>query len=401
MPRALHRALRLPLGLSTSSPRLRRRVFVPVLLASLLAAARPAVALDHVVYRDGDGEKQVSGQVQVTAADGGLLLLGRDGVLHSIEPANLVSRQTDDTPFEPLSKDQLAAELLAALPPGFTTYETNNYLIVHNTSRAYAAWCGSLFERLYRGFENYWSRRGFNKLRNPQFPLVALVFGDKESYVRYAQAELGQAAGSVIGYYSLRTNRMAMYDLTGIAGAARGSRLNTAQINTMLAQPNAAPTVATIIHEATHQIAFNSGMHQRYADIPLWLSEGVAMYFETPDLSNARGWSSIGEVNRMRMQTFRQNLPSRATGSLAALLSDDLRFRKVDEATAAYADAWALCFYLNRVKQREFVEYLKLLSEKDPLIWDKPEDRLAEFTRIFGDLNTLENEFIRYMSRVK
>lgn len=396
MTRAHNRAPRWPLGLPTRP----RRLLVPVLLASLLAAARPASALDHVVYRDGETEKQVTGQVQVTAADGGLLLLGRDGVLHSIEPDKLVSRDTDNTPFEPLPKDQLAQELLASLPPGFTTYETNNYLIVHNTSRAYAAWCGSLFERLYRGFDNYWSRRGF-KLHNPQFPLLALVFGDKESYVRYAQAELGQAAGSVIGYYSLRTNRMAMYDLTGAAAAARGNRLNSAQINAMLAQPTAAPTVATVIHEATHQIAFNSGMHQRYADIPLWLSEGVAMYFETPDLSSARGWSSIGEVNRMRMQTFRQNLPGRAHGSLAALLGDDQRFRKVDEATAAYADAWALCFFLNRVKQREFVEYLKLLAEKDPLIWDKPEERLAEFTKIFGDLDTLEGEFIRYMSRVK
>ena len=34
--------------------------------------------------------------------------------------------------------------------------------------------------------------------------------------------------------------------------------------------------VATIIHEATHQLAYNSGMQRRYADNPMWVSEGLA-----------------------------------------------------------------------------------------------------------------------------
>ncbi len=372
-------------------------------LATTLAwgwTSAAGLALDHVVYQEGGSEQRLTGKVEVVAADGGILLLGRDGVLRNIEPKDLVSRASDDEPFTPYNKAELAQVTLRALPAGFTTFETNNYLIVHNTSRAYAAWCGSLFERLYRGFENYWSRRGF-KLKQPEYPLVALVFGDKESYVQYAQQELGEAAGSVIGYYSLRTNRMAMYDLTGVASAAGGARLTGAQINAMLARPAASQTVATVIHEATHQIAFNAGMHRRYSDIPVWLSEGVAMYFETPDLSSARGWSTIGDVNRPRMQAFSQSLGSRKPGDLAALLENDKRFRTVSEAAAAYSEAWALCYFLNRVKEREFVEYLKLLSEKDPLIWNSPEERLAEFTRIFGSPQTLELEFVRFMSRVK
>ena len=72
-----------------------------------------------------------------------------------------------------------------------------------------------------------------------------------------------------------------------------------------LSQPEAAKTVATIVHEATHQIAFICGLHRRYADIPLWVSEGVAVYFETPDLGSSKGWSTIGAVNRARLLTFR------------------------------------------------------------------------------------------------
>jgi len=52
-----------------------------------------------------------------------------------------------------------------------------------------------------------------------------------------------------------------------------------AQIKQILAQPDALQTVSTIVHEATHQIAFNCGLHTRLSDCPVWFSEGIAMYF--------------------------------------------------------------------------------------------------------------------------
>ncbi len=78
----------------------------------------------------------------------------------------------------------------------------------------------ALFEQLYRGFTNYWSRQGF-ELDKPRFPLVALVFADRESYLKHATPELGQAAESIIGYYNLATNRMTMYDITGVQSLRR------------------------------------------------------------------------------------------------------------------------------------------------------------------------------------
>ena len=82
---------------------------------------------------------------------------------------------------------------------------------------------------------------------------------NRESFLEVAKSELGEAAGSIIGYYSLRTNRVIMYDLTGAAAGAnqRRERLTTREINQMLGLPSAERTVATIVHEATHQIAFN------------------------------------------------------------------------------------------------------------------------------------------------
>ena len=127
----------------------------------------------------------------VTAEDGGLLLMTRDGTLWTIEPEELVSRTQDDEPFRPLSREELARQLLAELPAGFETYTTHHYLICYNTSREYAAWCGALFERLYKGFTNFWTRKGL-KLHEPEFPLVAIVFNSRESYVQVFARRAGQ-----------------------------------------------------------------------------------------------------------------------------------------------------------------------------------------------------------------
>ena len=107
-----------------------------------------------------------------------------------------------------------------------------------------------------------------------------MVFRDKAGYRDYSQPELGEATNSIIGYYSLKSNRIVSYDLTGLEQLrASGDRTGTmAHISQMLRRPQAERTVATIIHEATHQIAFNSGLQRRFADNPLWLSEGLAIY---------------------------------------------------------------------------------------------------------------------------
>ena len=378
---------------------LARRLIVAVLCVASVAV--PARGIDRVVLRKDQREQQVAGRVLVTAEDGGLLLISADGVLWTVPPEELVSHDEDDVKFKPLSPAALAARLTDELPAGFDIHTTKHYLIAYNTSKAYAQWCGALFERLYGAFTNYWTRQGFT-LHAPEFPLVAVVFADQESYGRFSQAELGDAAGSIIGYYSLASNRMTMYDLTGVQtlrapGDRRGS---PTEINQMLSRPDAERTVATIIHEATHQIAFNCGLQTRYADIPLWISEGIAVYFETPDLSSRNGWGNFGAINLMRLTAFREFFERRPADSLRTLIADDARFRDPKLAIDAYAEAWALNYFLIHQKPKQYRAYLQMLAEKKQLIWDEPATRLAEFTAAFGDPATLDTEFQRYMGKL-
>jgi len=368
-----------------------------------IAQSETARAIENVLFmRDGQSEA-VEGRVAVTAADGGLLLESANGTLWALQPDEILRRSSDSRPFEPMAADDLSRDLLEQLPPGFETYKTAHYVVCYNTSKNYAAWCAALFERLYGAFTNYWSRRGI-ELEEPRTHLVALVFADEASYQAHAAEELGGASQGIVGYYSLQTNRMTMYDLTGVASLARSNRRrgNSPEINYVLSQPAAVPLVSTIVHEATHQIAFNCGLHTRYADIPLWVGEGLAIYFETPDLSSRKGWKGIGAVNHMRLRQFRADMRRRPPNSLADIIADDRQFRHPQRAVSAYAEAWALNYFLIRQQPKEYIAYLKMLSAKGPLEHDAPAVREAEFKRYFGsDLAQLDTEFLRYMSKVR
>ena len=371
--------------------------------------APPAQPVEEVQFRGDGGVQTAAGRVVVEAADGGLLLEATDGALWTIQGDAVINRKRVDAPFQPLSAAEMGERLLAELPPGFRVHTTPHFVICYDTSRQYAEWTSSLFERLYKAFTNYWEREGL-PIREPEFPLSTIVYADRAAYAAAARDELGGATGNIVGYYSLKSNRVIMYDLTGAeslrslstsrkAGAVRRGSLR--EINQMLSQPAAVPLVATIVHEATHQITFNCGLQQRFADIPLWLCEGMAMYFEAPDLASSRGWRGIGRVNYPRLETFRRNLPRWKRGSLERLLADNGRFRDPRSAIAAYADAWALNYYLIKYRSDDYAAYLKLLAAKRALIQDDRATRLSEFRQRFGDLRELEAAFLKQMSRVE
>lgn len=355
------------------------------------------VPLELVTWRDDKLQShEVAGRVLVEAADGGLLLAGTDGRLWTINKPELTSRQEAGEPFRALSAAALGKQLQRELGAGFDVVVTKHYVICTSAHRQYAQWCGALFERLYTSFHNYWRQRGL-KLSDPEFPLIAVVLSNEKEFAAFATKDAGADAATAKGYFSIESNRMVLYDLT----AGDGPADTAAEINRRL---EAVPfNIATVIHEATHQIAFNSGMHTRYADNPLWLVEGMAMYFETPDLSSKSGWKTVGAVNDLRLGQFIEfSGKRRAADSLATLVSSDARFTNAETMGDAYAEAWALTHFLIRTKKEAYVKYLTKLAAKPRLVWDKPEDRLAEFRAAFGeDLSRLDTDLLKHVRRLK
>lgn len=364
---------------ATDTRRLLAKPVAIVGIAVLWLAATPAFAVEKITFTDKQGERQmVAGKVEVEAQDGGVLLLADDGRLWTIQPEQVIERTTDSTPFAPIDSAEMQRRLLAEMPRGFQIHTTAHYVLCHNTSDRYVQWVGSLFEQLHRGFYAYWKNQGWD-LPEAEFPLVGLVFADRESFQQYAKDELGNAVAGVIGYYNLETNRMTTYNM-----------------------PNAERNVATIIHEATHQLAYNSGLQKRFADNPMWVSEGLAVFFEAPDFNSPRGWRTIGRTNIVNLQRFHRYLRNRPEDSLMTLLSDDSRFRRGATTTDAYAEAWALNYFLLKTRRNEYVEYLQRLSKGERLQACSPRDRLEMFEDAIGmTLEDLEPQFLSFMRRVR
>lgn len=367
--------------------------------ASAEPVASPSQRQMERIELESDGRRRViEGTVVVEAVDGGLLVERDDDSLELVQPATIRTRTASGRSAAESPRD-LGRRILGDLPTGFDLLVTRHYVICFDTSRAYAQWCGSLFERLHDAFTNFWRQAGF-ETEPPPRPLVVVIFADRQRYEAFAARDLGAATDRVVGYYNLMTNRVTTFDLTGSASLARPAGQAAARAGLeILAKPEAAGMVATLVHEATHQMAFNAGLHRRLAPVPLWVSEGVATYFETPDLAHDRGWKGIGTVNRQRLERF---LAGHQPGWLERIVRSDEPFRKPDEALDAYARGWALTFFLMQTRKADFVGYLQALAEKQPLADDSPEERAADFQAAFGAQPAdLEEAVLRHLARLR
>lgn len=368
----------------------------------LLFGSSTVAGLDLVTIRTDQEERLLEGRIEQEAEDGSMLFLGRDGRLWTLQKDQIVSQQANADPFTPFDRQYMEDLLLKELPAGFKARHTDHYLVAYNTTDAYAVWCSKLYERLYVGFQRYFRDRKW-ELKDSEFPLVVILFEDKPGYQEYGREAVGDAIGSVVGYYSLETNRIATYDLTGLEQIRQpGARpSSTVLINQALSVPAGEMNVATMMHEATHQLAYNLGVQSRTGQNPLWLSEGLAIFFETPDLRNSKGWGKIGLVHYARLNRFRQIFAHGKAPRLQTLLATDDLLRDPHTALDAYAASWSLCFYLLKRQPREMVSYMQELAAAEAPTSPTAEERLEQFQKHFGDLNKLEKRFLEYITRLQ
>lgn len=360
----------------------------------------PSIA-DHLTLEIDGKTYDLDGEILIEAQDSSLYFRENNGKIWFVQPDQIKIKEDTDDEVAPISKKELGEKLLAELPEGFRIYETKHYVIAYQNEIAYARWIGNLYEvRLFKGFEAYWKRRKKFKLTETEFPLVAIIFGNKAEYQRHVDRELGPGQ-NMVAYYNVQNNRVTMYDLTA-DNVPVGVELNDRKIEQVLQNPAAINMVATVIHEGTHQLLFNRGIQTRFADCPLWVNEGLAMYFEAPDLQSKRGWQKPGLIFQQRLLRFIDYVKRRPADSLETLISEDNRLRQQDSALDAYAEAWALNHFLLTRRSKDYVKYLEHLAAKKPLEIDTKEQRLSEFKDYFGDdLVKLDREFLSYISRLR
>jgi hypothetical protein len=372
-----------------------------IFFATCLTTVSPCAFGDQLTLTIDGKDTQLTGEILITAQDDSLYFQGNDGKIWFVKPGQIKHKSDDDLDVPPITKTALGKNLLAELPEGFRIFETKHYVIAYQNEVAYARWIGGLYEsRLYRGFETFWEKKHKLPLHDPPFPLAAIIFGSAAEYNQHVVRELGEGQ-SMVAYYNLLTNRVTMYDLTADLRNPNQD-LNDRKIDQILQTPSAIPMVATIIHEGTHQLMFNRGMQTRFADSPLWLNEGLAMFFETPDARSSRGWRVPGLFSPLRMTAFRNYFPRRTETALETMIQSDERFRDPELVADAYAQAWAFNHFLLNKHAAAYTEYLKHMSTKTALLEDSPDSRLSEFQEFLGqDMRALDEEFIEYMRNLK
>ena len=199
----------------------------------------------------------------------------------------------------------------------------------------------------------------------PRFPLVLLIFETDDDFMKFTAEETGGrglSAGSILGYYSGLSNRLVI----------RMSECHTFE---------------TPLHEAIHQQTYNRGLLHRISPSPVWFCEGIATGFE------GNGDKINGGPLRVSSRYGKAAMRAR-TVDWDDVVADDKAFRGDILAGEAYAHAWSIHWFLVTKYRKQYVEYLKLLSQKQTLQVDDAKTRMDDFEKIFGKrIGKLQSEF--------
>lgn len=354
-----------------------------------LSRSMPWLALAFAIAPALGGEPTIRLETEGRVLEGLLLaaseqqgwLLTRDGQLARFSPKLAHRYAALPGGFRALSQAEFRGLLLQEFGQGFEVSGVGHYLVVHPAGTR-DRWA-MRFEELYRAFVHYFAARGW-ELHQPAFPLIAVVYPRQSDFWRYAHKEGFSPMSEVLGYYSPLTNRIVMYDATSLGGQ---DWLVNAE---------------TIIHEATHQAAFNTGIHSRFSEAPRWIVEGLGTLFEARGVWQPHRWPNQSDrIQRRRLAAWRAwSTTRRPPDALAQLISSDRWF--TEDPNGAYAEAWAATFFLSETMPEKYVAYLKKTAAVPRFAEYPAPQRLADFVSVFGsDMKMLDARLKRFLDGLK
>jgi hypothetical protein len=344
----------------------------------LLACSPPAARAQEPMFRLNLGSEWLEGS-PLASNESEVILLLRDGQWRDFRPSAVKEFKAVDSGFRPFGAAELRGQLLREFGQGFEVSGAGHYLVVHPAGQR-NQWAPR-FEELYRSFVHYFNARGWRP-QEPRFPLIAVVYPRQVDFLEQARKE-GVNPNGLLGYYSPKTNRILLFDSTSQTGG------------------NWSLNAETIIHEATHQTAFNTGIHSRYGHAPRWVVEGLGTMFEARGVWDSRKYPSLADrVNRGRLQQYRRLMEHRKWSDIGEIVSSDRPFQA--NVDAAYPEAWALTFFLCETEPKKYLQYVAKTAAIEPFSPYPSPKRLSDFTDVFGtDLKLLDARMQRWLQGIK
>jgi hypothetical protein len=380
--------------------------------------------------------------------EGWCALYDREGKMHTIDLDQVTRFRKSPRNFSPHTFLMLKNMLLKEFGSDFEVSTTRHYLVCAPTGRAKAY--SDVFEKTWRRFHMYFAVRGFD-MDAPEFPMIAVVLKDRKSFIDYARQEKAGVDSSILGYYWSTHNRVIMFEdqksqagvfnqqstteerllADSLRGANRevisGESWNSSPLEDQswnwaftssgrtsdTDRPESMDVVAsraginsdlreTMIHEATHQLGYNLGLHNRTGRNPKWVVEGLATVFETPGMEE---FASDRDVKKRLNPGWHYGFQKlvkgdRKDGFLEAFIRDDKLFET--HMSDAYAQAWALSFWLIETRPRKYATFLQKMASTEVSGHLTGETRIKLFKESFGsNLVMLDAEMLRYYARLK
>lgn len=389
---------------------------LPQLVACLLFFAAVAAAEEKVDRRCLElkvGEDKYQGRQYVSDSEV-CWLLEKDGRLRSIELAGVTAFRQVSPVYKPFSQNELRTVLLKEFGRAYEVEARGSHVVVAPIGKARMS--ADILERTSKSFVSYFTRRNL-KLDKVELPLITVVFQTQPEFLAYCKQEKVKRTTGLRGYYSPTTNRVALYieqpanqsrasfgDLSGVAPqVTEESLLAPFRRETVWGAPQGPSSFAdTLVHETTHQMGFNTGLHSRLGDDPTWVVEGMAMLFEgDANRDDEKAKTTVAQrINRERFVWFQEYKKlRRKTKSLEDFLTSDSMF---ETATLdAYSESWGLMFFLAETRPSQLATYLKKLAYRTDLGHYTPMRRLEDFKGIFGkDLVLLEVQYLRFLAEL-
>jgi hypothetical protein len=307
-----------------------------------------------------------------------------------------------DSPWSLEQLDPIVAEQITRkMGPGVDAHHTQHFTLLHPDHEAWAKHTGNLLEQAHAEFYRAFGAAGFD-LRPVEKPLVWLCFPDREGFNEYAQVADRIDMSWSQGYYSARTNLVAVIQTPAYPRSESDSSAPKTQVVTTVYSNDDASARASRLesaratHELAHQLAFNSGLQKRGVMYPLWASEGLATNFE----ADASGKITFGSANAFR----RRALVGAWRGDRLVPLSEFVTLSRINPGDGRaisdiYAQCWGLFQFLMDEYPSQTGRYMKLLADAEAGYRDEWSMR-REFVAAFGPIWKVERKWNDYVQRL-
>ncbi len=292
-----------------------------------------------------------------------------------------------------------------------------------------------LLEAVYESFLLRFYANGVD-LEIPQERLKVVLFNEHRDFLDFAE-QLSPSLQSASGFWDGSTNTAVFFDhgttedfklLRSLADELQkmkeeGAKMKQSQRPLYKVKDRVMPlkdlarmadTIALLVqlerennditvvsHEATHQMAGNTGLLPRHVMVPTWAHEGLATYFESP---KDAAWSGIGAVNEERLDTYRELERSHIRAAIDFTITDRIfdTAEQLQHTLHGYGQSWALTHFLMERHFDQLMVYYRRLGEMPPDVMLNPTVLTGLFNEAFGeDRARLELEWRTYMRSLR